>query len=82
MGRRKKGAVRRGHGARCLICGRECGKGGALRTHVEGAHNVSYHGGYKRCFYAGDFEVNEWKLNRTGDLLVHTRVLKVPARRD
>ncbi len=50
MSRRRKGAVRLGHGAMCNICGKNCGKGGALRTHIEGAHNVSYDD-YKRCFY-------------------------------
>jgi hypothetical protein len=34
----------------CNICGRNCGKGGALKTHVEGAHSVDYEE-YKRCFY-------------------------------
>jgi len=34
----------------CNICGRNCGKGGALRTHIEGAHKVSYDA-YKTCFY-------------------------------
>jgi hypothetical protein len=34
----------------CNICGRNCGKGGALKKHVEGAHQVDYDQ-YKRCFY-------------------------------
>ena len=50
MARRKKGAVRRGHGIMCNICGKNCGKGGALKTHIEGAHQVSYVD-YKKCFY-------------------------------
>ncbi len=50
MPRRRKGAVRRGHGAMCNICGVNCGKGGALRKHVEGAHKVKYED-YKKCFY-------------------------------
>jgi len=82
MSRRKKGAVRPGHGARCLVCGRECGKGGALMNHVEGAHHVSYRDGYKRCFNGGDFVLNEWKTDRTGEFLIHTRVLKVPQKQD
>ncbi len=77
MARRKKGAVRKGHGARCLICGRECGKGGALLHHVEGAHHVSYDS-YKRCFKGGDCVINQWKADETGDFLVHTRIVKVP----
>ena len=50
MGKRKKYAVRKGAGAMCNICGRNCGKGGALRKHVEGAHSVTY-ASYKTCFY-------------------------------
>lgn len=50
MARRKKGAVRTGQGAMCNICGLNCGKGGALKKHVEGAHNVDYDV-YRMCFY-------------------------------
>jgi hypothetical protein len=50
MAMRKKGAVRKGHGIMCNICGINCGKGGALKTHIEGAHNVTYDD-YKKCFY-------------------------------
>jgi hypothetical protein len=50
MARIKKGAVRPGQGVMCNICGRNCGKGGALKKHVEGAHQVGYEH-YKRCFY-------------------------------
>jgi len=50
MARVKKGAVRTGHGVMCNICGLNCGKGGALKKHVEGAHDVNYDQ-YKRCFY-------------------------------
>ena len=50
MATRKKGAVRKGHGVMCNICGVNCGKGGALKRHVEGAHEVDYEG-YKICFY-------------------------------
>ncbi len=80
MARRKKGAVRPGHGARCLVCGLECGKGGSLRRHVEGSHHVSYHDGYKRCFYGGDAVLNEFVLNKAADSLVHIRVLEIPQR--
>jgi hypothetical protein len=34
----------------CNICGLNCGKGGALKKHIEGAHSVDYES-YKRCFY-------------------------------
>lgn len=50
MLRRKKGAVRRGAGSMCNICGLNCGKGGALRKHIQGAHQVDY-AAYKECFY-------------------------------
>ncbi|HHT9124660.1 MAG TPA: hypothetical protein ACFYD6_02465 [Candidatus Brocadiia bacterium] len=50
MPRRKKGAVRKGHGVMCNICGVNCGKGGALKKHVEGEHEVDYEI-YKKCFY-------------------------------
>ncbi len=35
----------------CNICGLNCGKGGALSTHIKGAHGVSYDD-YKKCFYS------------------------------
>lgn len=50
MPRTKKGAVRPGRGVMCNICGRNCGKGGALKKHVEGTHQVDYDQ-YKCCFY-------------------------------
>ncbi len=61
MARRKKGAVRPGHGATCNICGRNCGKGGGLKKHIEGAHNVTYDN-YNKCFYgeAKTILANAW----------------------
>lgn len=50
MSRRAKHAVRRGAGTMCNICGMNCGRGGALKRHIKGAHHVDY-GDYKRCFY-------------------------------
>ena len=50
MAARKKGAVRKGHGTMCNICGVNCGKGGALKKHLKGAHEVDYEQ-YKACFY-------------------------------
>ena len=52
MSRRKKGAVRPGHGSMCKVCGKNCGKGGALKKHIEGAHGVTYEDN-KTCFYSG-----------------------------
>lgn len=77
MSRRKKGAVRKGHGIRCLICGKDCGKGGPLSHHVQ-THSVTY-STYKRCFFGGDWIINESKLAKGGEFLLHTRVVKVPA---
>ena len=51
MAGRAKGAVRSGHGVMCNICGKNCGKGGALKTHVEGAHSPVTYEAYKVCFY-------------------------------
>lgn len=51
MAGRRKGAVRTGHGVMCNICGKNCGKGGALKTHVEGAHSPVTYEAYKICFY-------------------------------
>lgn len=50
MARRRKYAVRQGSGAMCNICGLNCGKGGALKKHIEGTHGVSYED-YNKCFY-------------------------------
>ena len=50
MARRRKYAVRPGAGVMCNICGRNCGKGGALKKHIEVAHDVEYKA-YKECFY-------------------------------
>lgn len=48
---KEKYAVRKGHGSMCNICGLNCGKGGALKKHIEGAHEVPYEI-YKKCFYS------------------------------
>lgn len=51
MAEKPKGTVRPGHGVMCNICGINCGKGGALRKHVEGAHAPVTYEAYKICFY-------------------------------
>jgi hypothetical protein len=51
MAERAKGAVRAGHGVMCNICGKNCGKGGALKKHVEMAHAPVTYEAYKICFY-------------------------------
>lgn len=50
MSGRKKYVVRSGKGVMCNICGLNCGKGGALKKHVEKIHEVPYDI-YKKCFY-------------------------------
>lgn len=61
MARRRKGAVAKGAGAMCNICGLNCGKGGALKKHIEGAHGVSYEN-YVKCFYGSQKTIiaNAW----------------------
>lgn len=79
MARRKKGAVRTGKGVMCNICGLNCGKGGALKRHVEGAHEVDYVQ-YKKCFYdeAKNILADTWDDNvstSNGDtVIVHVLV--------
>jgi hypothetical protein len=51
MPTKPKGIVRVGHGVMCNICGVNCGKGGALKKHIEGAHNPVTYEAYKMCFY-------------------------------
>jgi hypothetical protein len=81
MPRRKKGAVRPGHGARCLICGLECGRGGSLKTHVEGAHKVDYKLAYKRCFKGGNILTNDASVAKGSDIMVQTRVVRIPPKK-
>ena len=58
---RKPGAVRSGHGAMCNMCGKNCGKGGALKKHLEEVHDMEYDD-YKKCFYgkAKTILANSW----------------------
>ena len=79
MSRRKKHAVRKGHGSMCNICGRNCGRGGALKKHIEGTHNISYED-YLVCFYteAKNIYADTWdaevKTSKGNKVLVHTLV--------
>jgi ssDNA-binding Zn-finger/Zn-ribbon topoisomerase 1 len=45
----------------CNICGKNCGKGGALKKHVEGSHGVECEA-YTKCFYteAKNILANAW----------------------
>jgi hypothetical protein len=59
--KRKKGEVRTGHGTMCNVCGLNCGKGGALRSHLQAAHNLTYEQ-YKESYYRhGQVINNSWK---------------------
>jgi hypothetical protein len=63
MPRRKKHAVRKGRGVMCNICGKNCGKGGALKKHIEGAHDIKYDD-YKKCFHGENRTIvfNDWNV--------------------
>lgn len=56
MVRRRRNAVRKGYGTMCNICGKNCGRGGALKTHIEGAHDIDYND-YKRCYKEGNIKI-------------------------
>lgn len=80
--KRKKGQVRAGHGAMCNICGKNCGKGAALKSHIQSSHDVSYEA-YKKCFYPDSIKVivNAWDdsvSTRQGHtVLVHVLVRRI-----
>lgn len=80
MARRRKGSVSLGRGAMCNICGLNCGKGGALKKHIENAHQVDYlH--YKRCFYGCRVLADTWddsiRTAHGATVLVHTLVRRI-----
>ena len=78
MARRKNGAVRKGHGVMCNICGLNCGKGGALKKHIEVGHKIKYED-YNICFYrkAKPVIANSWddSVNTAEGKTVITHVL-------
>ncbi len=49
-GKKEQLGVRVGKGAKCGMCGKDCGKGGGLKTHVENAHDIDYKV-YSKCFH-------------------------------
>lgn len=81
MARRKKGAVRKGKGAHCNICGLNCGKGGGLSRHVEQVHKVKYRA-YTTCFKGtGTVLLDKWtdsggRMHKT-PVLIHVLVRRV-----
>ena len=63
----------------CNICGLNCGKGGALKRHIEGAHSVGYDQ-YTKCFYGSEVKTiiaNAWDdtVSTSGGQTVITHVL-------
>jgi len=65
MARRRKGAARPGHGSMCNICGLNCGKGGPLKTHIEGAHKPVTYDAYKICFAEESKIIDAWDDSRS-----------------
>lgn len=86
MSRRRKHQVRKGHGVMCNICGLNCGRGGALKKHVEGrkrsgGHGLSYET-YLECFYkSGKVLVDAWddsiRTHSGRKVLIHTVVRRL-----
>ncbi len=75
MSRRKKGSVRPGHGAHCNVCGKDCGKGGPLRSHVESKHGIPY-SDYRK-YHMSDFIVADQWLS-AGNQIIHIRTFESP----
>lgn len=81
MARRKKGEVKSGRGAMCNICGKNCGRGGALKVHLNGAHQINYKD-YKKSFYdCSKIITDTWdisgKISKTGEsVIMHVLVRK------
>lgn len=79
MPKRKKNTVRKGHGTMCNICGKNCGRGAALKKHIEGTHGVTYEH-YLICFYSNSKNVyaDTWnadvKTSSGNKVLIHTLV--------
>jgi hypothetical protein len=62
----------------CSVCGLNCGKGGALKRHIEAAHSIAYDT-YKLLFYGDEktVVVNSWddSVNTDDGRTVVTHVL-------
>lgn len=86
MPHRKKHAVRKGYGVMCNMCGINCGRGGALKKHVEGrkssgGHELPYET-YLDCFYGvGKVLVDSWddsiRTHSGKKVLIHTMVRRL-----
>ena len=79
---RKRGAVKSGRGTMCNMCGLNCGRGGPLKKHVEGAHGVDYES-YKKCYYGTKTRIiaDSWdgkgKTPKGNTVLVHVLVRRM-----
>jgi hypothetical protein len=79
---RKKHSVRKGRGAMCNICGTNCGKGGALKKHIEGEHGINYKI-YKSCFYNENRIIISEEWDDTGEttsgktVMTHILICKI-----
>jgi len=74
MAKRAKNAVRKERGTMCNICGKNCGRGGPLRVHLQGAHQIDYDD-YKKTFYEDKKVITDtWnvagKVSKTGQSVV------------
>lgn len=86
MPRRRKYQVRKGFGIMCNMCGKNCGRGGPLKSHVEGrksagGHELSYET-YPECFYgAGKILADSWddsiRTARGKTVMIHTMVRRL-----
>jgi hypothetical protein len=81
MPRRKKNAVRKGHGVMCNICGTNCGRGGALKTHLK-KHSIQY-ADYQNTFYNINREIicDKWAITdhitNKKKTMVHILICKI-----
>ena len=59
------------------FAGASAGKAAHLRLMLKG-HTTTLNHAYKRCFNGGNFVLDEWNSDATGEFFVHTRVMKLP----
>jgi len=80
MPRSRPHTVRKGKGTMCNVCGRNCGRGGPLRKHLEQGHRIAF-ADYKKCF-GGVILVDEWddslSFPNGQKVITHTLVRRFP----
>jgi len=72
--RKKRKPTKTNNGARCAICGKQCGRGGALKMHVETQHPISYEH-YREMFVVGHRDIehlNTAELDKGLKLVTYT----------